>query len=97
MTADLPDWDRDPPRHAALDARVREVLLHAVHERPAYLATLRLLYEDCADNGLMPELLVAFGRVFCATAIACQGRELTAARLEGDIEHSREIALWEAQ
>ena len=92
----LAEMEQLPARRAALDSRVRTVLLAAVRrDNAAYLTLLRYVMMDNAAT--MDALLISFARVYCEDLVACQGQQLTEARLEQDIAFGRERVLEELQ
>jgi hypothetical protein len=60
--ATLPDWDRDPRKFAALDARLQELIMLHTAADPRWDETLLTLSDDVTSADQVPEAFSAFCR-----------------------------------
>ena len=91
LDAPAPEWDRDTPKTAALDARLLELRL-AFAEDEGWLRLLWHLAEDAVNAEEVAELLLRVLIQDCAAQFGCHGRDETIGRLRDNLELARAAA-----
>jgi hypothetical protein len=92
----LPEWDRDPGKTAAIDARLQEIVLQHIANDPHWVRTVMALADDLLAFDQVPEMLSSICTFITNLAIWTYGQQEAVARFTADLQQLRAIAIKEA-
>ena len=90
----LPDWDRDPRKGAALDARLQALIIEHTDDDPRWGDTLMALSDDVASADQVPEAMAGFCRYITNLVLYVYGgRQEAVAAMTDCLNQLRRIAI----
>ena len=92
----LPEWDSNPAKTAAIDARLQEIMLQHIANDPRWVRTVMALANDLTAFDQVPEMLSAVCRYVTNLAIWSYGRQEAVDRFTADLQQLRAIAVKDA-